>query len=157
VGSWQLLHQPVYEPRTFLFPLGFGTLGFGLPAALGAQAAFPERRVICLCGDGGFLFTGQELACAVQHNLNVVTVVVNDHTFGAIRRQQERNYGGRIFAADLVSPDFPCLAGAYGATGLRIETMDELPEALDAAYASGRPALVEVPGPLADPPPYRPR
>ena len=153
VGSWQLLHQPVYEPRTFLFPLGFGTLGFGLPAALGAQAAFPDRRVICLCGDGGFLFTGQELACAVQHELNVVTIVVNDHTFGAIRRQQERNYGGRVFAADLVNPDFPRLAQAYGATGLRVETAGQLPAALDTAFASGRPALIEVPGPLADPPP----
>ncbi len=152
VGGWQLWHQPVYEPRTFLFPLGFGTLGFGLPAALGAQAAHPDRRVICLCGDGGFLFTGQELACAVQHELNVVTVVVNDNTFGAIRRQQERNYGGRVFAADLVNPDFPLLAQAYGATGLHIETMDELPGALDAAFASGKPALIEVPGPLSDPP-----
>ena len=152
VGGWQLWHQPVYEPRTFLFPLGFGTLGFGLPAALGAKAAHPERRVICLCGDGGFLFNGQELACAVQHELNVVTIVVNDHTFGAIRRQQERNYGGRVFAADLVNPDFPRLAEAYGAAGQRIETMDELPGALDAAFASGKPALIEVPGPIADPP-----
>jgi acetolactate synthase-1/2/3 large subunit len=152
VGAWQLLYQPVYEPRTFLFPLGFGTLGFGLPAALGAQAAFPDRRVICLCGDGGFLFTSQELACAVQHQLNVVTIVVNDHTFGAIRRQQERNYGGRVFAADLVNPDFPRLAQAYGATGIRVEAVDELPGALDAAFAAGKPALIEVPGPLDDPP-----
>jgi thiamine pyrophosphate-dependent acetolactate synthase large subunit-like protein len=151
VGSWQLLHQPVYEPRTFLFPLGFGTLGFGLPAALGAQAAYPQRRVICLCGDGGFLFTGQELACAVQHGLNVVTVVVNDHTFGAIRRQQERHYGGRVFAAELVNPDFPRLAEAYGAMGLRISAMDELMGALNTAFSSGKPALIEVPGPLADP------
>jgi acetolactate synthase-1/2/3 large subunit len=152
VGAWQLLHQPVYEPRSFLFPLGFGTLGFGLPAALGAQAAFPKRRVICLCGDGGLLFTIQELATAVQHDLDVVTVVVNDHAFGAIRRQQEAHYGGRIFAADLVNPDYVRLAEAFGAFGARIGCIDELPAALDAAFASGKPALVEVPGPVAAPP-----
>jgi acetolactate synthase-1/2/3 large subunit len=118
---------------------------------LGAQAAYPHRRVICLCGDGGFLFTGQELACAVQHELQVVTIVVNDHSFGAIRRQQESNYGGRIIAADLVNPDFPRLAQAYGAIGSRIEAMNELPDALDAAFASGKPAVIEVPGPLSDP------
>ena len=148
VGIWQLWHQRMYEPRTFLFPLGFGTLGFGLPAALGAQVAHPDRRVICLCGDGGFLFTGQELATAVQHGLNVVTVIVNDHSYGAIRRLQKRYYGGRIIAADLVNPDFVRLAEAFGAFGTRIETMDELPGALDAAFASGKPALIEVPGPI---------
>jgi thiamine pyrophosphate-dependent acetolactate synthase large subunit-like protein len=152
VGSWQLWHQPVYESRTFLFPLGFGTLGFGLPAALGAQTAFPDRRVICLCGDGGFLFTGQELATAVQHDLNVVTVVVNDHAFGAIRRAQEQHYGGRVFAAELVNPDFVRLAEAFGAFGLRIGSIDQLPTALDAAFASGRPALIELPGPVEGPP-----
>lgn len=152
VGAWQLWHQPVYEPRTFFLPLGFGTLGFGLPAALGAQAGHPDRRVICLCGDGGFLFTGQELATAVQHGLNVVTVIVNDHAFGTIRQLQERHYGGRVIAADLVNPDFVRLAEAFGAFGARVETMDELPAALEAAFASGKPSLIEVPGPIEVPP-----
>lgn len=152
VGVWQLWHQAVYEPRTFFLPLGFGTLGFGLPAALGAQVACPEQRVICLCGDGGFLFTAQELATAVQHGLNVVTIIVNDHAFGAIRRLQERHYGGRVIAADLVNPDFVRLAEAFGAFGARIETMDELPGTLDAAFASGKPGLIEVPGPIEGPP-----
>jgi acetolactate synthase-1/2/3 large subunit len=152
VGIWQILHQPMFEPRTFLFPLGFGTLGFGLPAALGAQAAYPDRRVICLCGDGGFLFTAQELATAVQHGLNVVTIVVNDNAFGAIRRLQEKLYAGRIIAADLVNPDFVQYAQAFGVSGFRIARMDELPAALDSAFSSGRAALIEVPGPLERPP-----
>jgi thiamine pyrophosphate-dependent acetolactate synthase large subunit-like protein len=151
VGIWQLWHQRVYEPHTFLFPLGFGTLGFGLPAALGAQVARPGRRVICLCGDGGFLFTGQELATAVQHGLNVVTIVVNDKAFGAIRRLQEELYEGRNIAADLVNPNFVQFAEAFGAFGVRIDEMDELPAALESAFASHKPALIEVPGPLDRP------
>jgi acetolactate synthase-1/2/3 large subunit len=152
VGIWQLWHQPTYEPHTFLFPLGFGTLGFGLPAALGAQVVHPDRRVICLCGDGGFLFTGQELATAVQHSLNVVTVIVNDNAYGAIRHLQERLYQGRIIAADLVNPDFVRYAEAFGAFGLRTEKLEELPKALESAFSSGKPALIEVPGPISRPP-----
>jgi acetolactate synthase-1/2/3 large subunit len=151
VGAWQLLHLPVYGPRTLLFPLGFGTLGFGLPAALGAQVAYPRRRVICLCGDGGFQFTLQELATAVQHELPVVTIVVNDCCYRAIRRGQEQRYDGRIIAADLKNPDFPRLAEAYGATGLRVAAVDELSTALVAAFEAGKPAVIEVPGPVQEP------
>jgi len=152
VGMWQLCHLPAYEPGSFSLPLGFGTLGFGVPTALGAQAARPDRRVICLCGDGGFLFHGQELATAVQHGLNVVTVVVNDRAFGSIRRLQERRYGGRIIGADLVNPDFAEFARACGAFGARVAGYDEMPEALAAAFASGKPAVIEAPGPVAIPP-----
>ena len=151
VGIWQIRHMLVYEPGTFLFPLGFGTLGFGLPAALGAQAAFPERRVICLCGDGGFLFTAQELATAVQHRLNVVTVVVNDNAFGSIRSLQQRLYGGRVIACDLANPDFVGFAESFGAFGRRVNGVEELPAALFSAFASGKPGVIELPGPIAHP------
>jgi acetolactate synthase-1/2/3 large subunit len=151
VGLWQLWLQPTYEPHTFLFPLGFGTLGFGLPAALGAQVAHPDRRVICLCGDGGFLFTGQELATAVRHRLNVVTVIVNDNAYGAIRNLQKRLYDGRVIAADLANPDFVRYAEAFGAFGMRTEEIEHLPEALALAFSSGKPALIEVPGPISRP------
>ena len=151
VGIWQVLHMPVYEPGTFLFPLGFGTLGFGLPAAIGAQAAFPERRVVCLCGDGGFLFNAQELATAVQHELNVVTIVVNDSGFGSIRSLQRRRYGNRVIAADLVNPDFVRLAESFGAFGRRADGVAELPAALAAAFASGKPGVIELPGPIESP------
>ncbi len=107
--------------------------------------------MICLCGDGGFLFTGQELATAVQHGLNVVTIVVNDKAFGAIRRLQEELYEGRTMAADLINPNFVQFAEAFGAFGVRIDEMDELPAALESAFASHKPALIEVPGPLDRP------
>lgn len=152
IGLWQIRYQEVYTPRTFLFPLAFGTLGFGFPAALGAQVAHPDRRVVCLCGDGGFLFTAQELATAVQHRLNVVTVVVNDGAFGSIRRLQERLYDGRVIGADLANPDFVRFAQAFGATGIRVQSVDELPEALGQAFEADAPALIEVPGPIPMPP-----
>ena len=154
VGIWQLDHLRVYESRTFQLPLGFGTLGFGVPAALGAQAAQPSRRVICLCGDGGFLFHGQELATAIQHDLNIVVLVVNDHAFGSIRRLQERHYQGHTIATDLVNPDFVRFAEAFGAFGLRIRHTRDLPDALATAFASGKAAVIEIPGPIA--PPQRP-
>lgn len=151
IGVWQLLHVPAYQPGTFALPLGFGTLGFGLPAALGAQSARPDRRVVCLCGDGGFLFHAQELATAVMHKLNVVTVVVNDHAFGSIRRLQERLYDDRVIAAELHNPDLVRFAESFGAVGLRVAHVDEAADALEAAFNSGKPAVIEVPGPIAAP------
>lgn len=151
VGIWQLRFDRTNEPRTSPLPLGFGTLGFGLPAAIGAKAARPDARVACLCGDGGLLFSIGELATAVQHQLNVVTVVVNDNAFGSIRHLQQSYYGGRVIGADLINPDFVALANAFGAFGTRVQTPRQLPAALAEAAEAARPALIEVPGPIAPP------
>ena len=92
---WARVHFPAYVPRSFLYPSGFGGLGFGLPAAIGAKVAWPERQVVCICGDGGFLFTGQELATAMQYNVHVVVLLFNDGGFGVLRHMQDTRYGGR--------------------------------------------------------------
>jgi acetolactate synthase-1/2/3 large subunit len=150
VNAWTGQHLPTYTPRSFLFPNGFAALGFGLPAALGAKVACPERQVVVVCGDGGFLFTGQELATAVQYGLNVVVLVFNDNSYGSIARLQQKRFGA-TFAADLVNPDFVRLAEAFGAWAARASTPEGVGAALVAALAAKRPALIEVPGRLEPP------
>jgi len=121
-----------------------GAMGYGVPAAVAAKAVHPERTVVCLAGDGDFLMTGQELATAVQEELPIVILVVNNGMYGTIRMHQERHYPGRVVGTDLVNPDFAALAVAYGAFGARVERTEEAADAIDAALAAGRPALVEL-------------
>jgi acetolactate synthase-1/2/3 large subunit len=121
-----------------------GAMGYGVPAAVAAKAVHPERTVVCLAGDGDFLMTGQELATAVQEELPIVILVVNNGMYGTIRMHQERHYPGRVVGTDLVNPDFAALAVAYGAFGATVERTEEAADALDAALAAGRPALVEL-------------
>ncbi|MCX6031548.1 MAG: thiamine pyrophosphate-binding protein [Chloroflexi bacterium] len=150
VNAWTARYLPTCTPRSFLFPNGFAALGFGLPAALGAKVACPERQVVVVCGDGGFLFTAQELATAVQYGLNVVVMIFNDNSYGSIARLQ-RTYFGPTFAADLVNPDFVRLAEAFGAWATRASTPEEVGAALAAALRANRPALIEVPVRLEPP------
>jgi acetolactate synthase I/II/III large subunit len=121
-----------------------GAMGYGVPAAVAAKAVHPERTVVCLAGDGDFLMTGQELATAVQEELTIVILLVNNGMYGTIRMHQERHYPGRVVGTDLVNPDFAALAVAYGAFGATVERTEEAADALDAALAAGRPALVEL-------------
>jgi acetolactate synthase-1/2/3 large subunit len=151
VNGWTAHHLPVHTPRSFLFPSGFAALGFALPAALGAKVAFPERQAVAVCGDGGFLFTAQEFATAVQYGLDVAVLVFNDNSYGSIARLQKAQFG-EAFAADLVNPDFVRLAEAFGAWAARAGTPHELGSALGAALRAQRPALIEVPLPLQPPP-----
>jgi len=149
-NGWTSEHLPSYTPRSVLFPSGFAALGFALPAALGAKIAFPERQVVAVCGDGGFLFTAQELATAVQYGLAVVVLVFNDGSYGSIARLQQAHFGA-AFAADLVNPDFVRLAEAFGAWAAWADTPQALGSALGAALRAGRPALIEVPVRLEPP------
>jgi thiamine pyrophosphate-dependent acetolactate synthase large subunit-like protein len=151
VNGWTAHHLPSYTPRSFLFPSGFAALGFALPAALGAKIAFPERQAVAVCGDGGFLFTAQELATAVQYGLDVVVLIFNDSSYGSIARLQKAHFG-KAFAADLVNPDFVRLAEAFGAWAARASTPQELGSALGAALRAHQPALIEVPARLQPPP-----
>jgi acetolactate synthase-1/2/3 large subunit len=121
-----------------------GSMGYGLPAAIAAKALHPERPVVCIAGDGDFLMTGQELATAVQEDLAIVVLVVNNGMYGTIRMHQERRYPGRVFATDLRNPDFAAYARAFGAHGLVVERSEDVPRALDEALRCGRPALVEL-------------
>jgi acetolactate synthase-1/2/3 large subunit len=142
-----LANFPAYAPRTFLHPSCFISLGFGLPAALGAKAAYPERQVIAIAGDGGFMMTAQELACSVQEQLNVVTILINDNCLSAMKGIQNRSYGGRHTAVDLVNPDFVRFAESFGALGLRVDELDQFEPALREALSAGRPAVIEVRAP----------
>ncbi len=129
--------------RTQLAPTN-GAMGYGLPAAVAAKAAHPNRAVVCFTGDGCFLMTGQELATAVQYGLNIVVLVVNNSMYGTIRMHQEREYPGRVIATDLVNPDFAALARAFGAQGETVERTAEFAPAFERAMAAGRPALIEL-------------
>lgn len=133
--------------RTQLAPTS-GAMGYGYPAAIAAKSVHPDREVICVAGDGDFLMTGQELATAVQHGVNVVVIVVDNGTYGTIRMHQEGHYPGRVVATDLRNPDFVAYARAFGAFGIRCERTEDFPEALKAARAAagpgGVPALVHL-------------
>jgi acetolactate synthase-1/2/3 large subunit len=129
--------------RTQLAPTN-GAMGYGLPAALAAKAAEPKRFVVCFAGDGCFLMTGQELATAMQYELPVITIIVNNGMYGTIRMHQERHYPARVVATDLVNPDFAALARAYGAHGETVSRTEEFVPAFERARASGKPALIEL-------------
>ena len=131
--------------RTQLAPTS-GAMGYGFPAAIAAKSIHPDREVICVAGDGDFMMTAQELATAVQHGIDVVTIVVDNGTYGTIRMHQETHYPGtdRVMATDLKNPDFVKYAEAFGAFGIRCETTADFPAALDAARNAGRPAIVHL-------------
>jgi acetolactate synthase I/II/III large subunit len=155
LGHVARLHFPTYQPRTYLSPAYQGTLGWGPATALGAKAAFPDRAVVSISGDGGFLFTVQELATAVQHDIRVVFVVVNDNAYGNVRRTQTDKYNDRFIATDLVNPDFVKLAESFGMEGRRVHSPAELGEHLRAGFRADGPVLIEVPvGVLPDPLPF---
>ncbi len=134
-----------YAPRTTISAGSQGTLGSGFPSALGAKAAFPNRAVVSITGDGGFLFAATELATAVQYGLNVVTLVFNNNAYGNVRRDQIEGFQGRIIASDLVNPDFVKFAESFGVRGMRARTPDELRKTLAEALGMAAPVLIEIP------------
>ncbi len=136
---------PVYEPRSYTFPRGFGTLGSALPTAIGAKVGCPDKQVVAMVGDGGFQFTMEELGAAVHHRIPVTTVIFNDSTHTAVKAAQKRTYPGRYVAVDLVNPDYVKLADAYGIQGIRAESPEALSEALAAAKSSEMPVIIDVP------------
>jgi acetolactate synthase-1/2/3 large subunit len=119
-------------------------MGYGLPAAIAAQLAYPDRTVVALAGDGCLLMTAQELATAVQYCLPVIVIVANNGMYGTIRMHQERLYPDRVVGTTLVNPDFVAFARSFGLYAERVEkTADFLP-ALHRALAAGGPALIEL-------------
>src|SRR5881409_3838023 len=151
INYWMEWRFPVLAPRTFLYPVGSATLGYAVGAAIGAKIARPERPVLAVAGDGGFLYSVNELATAVKYRLPVVFLVMNDARYGAIKWLQEQMFEGRWGEADLVNPDFPALARAFGARSERV-TVDTLPRALAEAFAADRPTVLELP--MAVEPPW---
>ena len=131
-------------PKSLFSPLDFGLVGFSFACGLGVKLAVPERPVISLMGDGGFGMTVSELSTAVDYNINTVTVVMNNGCWGAEKAYQRDFFNGRFLGADVSSPPFDKLAELYGAAGYRAEKLADVPDAIEAALACGKPAVVDV-------------
>ena len=122
-----------------------GSMGYGLAAAVAAKLVHPDRIVLCFTGDGDFVMSSPELATAVQYELPIVVLLVNNGMYATIRMHQERQFPGRVIGTDLDNPDFPALARAYGAYGERIERTEDFEGAFERALGSGKPAVLELP------------
>jgi thiamine pyrophosphate-dependent acetolactate synthase large subunit-like protein len=151
INYWMEWRFPVLLPRTFLYPVGSATLGYGVPAAIGAKIARPDRPVICVVGDGGFMYSVNELATAVKYRLPVVFLVMNDDRYGAIKWLQQTLFDGRWGEADLANPDFPALARAFGARGERVGGVASLGAAIKTALAADGPTVLELRMPIEPP------
>jgi acetolactate synthase-1/2/3 large subunit len=125
-----------------------GSMGYGLPAAVAAKRLFPARTVVCFAGDGCFLMNGQDFATAVQYDLAIIVLVIDNGMYGTIRMHQEREYPGRVSATTLKNPDFAAYARAFGGHGERVETTADFAPALARARASGKPSILHL---LIDP------
>ena len=135
---------PLYRPRTIIQPGYQGTIGYGYPTALGAKIASPDRPVVYVGGDGGFMFNCQELATAMRFDIGVVAVVFNNNAFGNVRRTQRETFGGRLIASDLNNPDFRTFAGSFGMPYWAADSALSLEPVLRSAISTGRPAFIEV-------------
>ena len=145
IGYYSRRHLPIYDPRTYLTSSYLGNLGYAYPTALGAKVAAPDKVVVALCGDGGFLFNSQELATAVQYGINVIAIVFNDNAYGNVLRDQTMQFDGRVIGSRLHNPDFVKLAKSYGANGIKVEGPEELRIALERELSNPSPTLIEVP------------
>jgi len=143
---WAMQYLLCDRPRSFITSGGLGTMGYGVPAAIGAKAARPEATVVCVDGDGCFQMTGQELATSVLEGLPIVVVIVNNGYLGMVRQWQDMFFDERLSQIHLTHhvPDYARLAEAYGAVGLTVETEDELESALEEALSCGRTAVVDA-------------
>jgi acetolactate synthase-1/2/3 large subunit len=153
IGFAARLLLPVYKPRTFLSPGYQDNLGWGFATALGAQHARSDVPVLSISGDGGFLFTSNELATAMHHRIPLTVIVFNDGAFGNVRRIQEEHYGNRLIASDLHNPDFVLYARSFGAQAEQVREPQALRGALRRAFRRRDvPTLIEVPvGPMPSP------
>lgn len=163
VGFTARMAFPVYAPRQYVSCGYQDNLGFGFNTALGVKVAHPDRCVVSVSGDGGFMFGVQELATAVQHRIGVVAIVFNNGSYGNVRRDQQMRYGNRLIGSDLENPDFVDLAHSFGAWAKRVTNPSELRNALTEALELDAPAVIEVmigrdgdgsPWPLIHPAPH---
>ena len=136
---------PVSQPRSYFSTSYMGTLGFGYPASLGVKYARPDRPVVTVTGDGGFLYAATEMATAVQHGIHTVTVVFDDGAYGNSNRDQRERYGGLEYGTLLQNPDWVLLARAFGVDGVRVDDLDDLPAAMRAALAHTGSTRIAVP------------
>jgi acetolactate synthase I/II/III large subunit len=144
IGYYSRPFWPVYRPRTYLTSSYSGNLGFEVPTALGAKVARPERAVVCITGDGGFMYNSQELSTAAREKINAVIVLFNDNAYGNVARDLDESWGGS-HGASVTNPDFMKLADAYGVVGLRAAKPTDVGDLVRKAVTMDRPVLIEVP------------
>ncbi|MBM4330723.1 MAG: thiamine pyrophosphate-binding protein [Deltaproteobacteria bacterium] len=146
IGYWANLAYEVRRPRTYITSSYFATLGYSFPTALGAKLVAPDRQVVCVVGDGGFMYALPELATAVRYGINLITIVFNDQAFGSTKSDQQVNFQGRIIGTELNNPDFARVAEVFGAKGMKAEP-ENLGKALREALDAKKPTVIEVPLP----------
>ena len=134
----------INQPRTFMYPHGWLGLGFAFPAAMGAKLGRPQSPVVCITGDGGFQYNFQELATAAQYGISPIILMFNDNAWGVLKDYQKQMFDGRLFATDLVNPDFVKLFDSYGFEGVKVSTVAELTRALEDAQSATDVRLIEV-------------
>jgi acetolactate synthase-1/2/3 large subunit len=145
-GNFSTWMHRFYRFSKFATMLGptSGSMGYGLPAAVGAKRLYPDRTVVCIAGDGDFLMNGQEFATAVQYDLPIIVLIMDNGMYGTIRAHQEREFPSRIIGTELRNPDFAAYATAFGGFGLKVDRTEDFPAAFKAAQASGRPAILHM-------------
>lgn len=135
---------PVYQPRTYVEGGFQGTLGYGFPTALGVKVANPDKAVVSVSGDGGFMFGMQELMTAAEFNIGLVSIVVNNQSYGNVRRDQQMGFGSRFSGSELKTPDFVTLAESFGIAGYRVDSPQALKPVLAKCIELNQPCLIEI-------------
>lgn len=148
-GIWAARYFPVYRPRSFLFPMGYGTLGFGLPAAIGAKIAQPDKTVISISGDGGFMFSLQELSVAIEQNINLSVIIINDNKYGSVYYNQKNKFG-RVSGTELINPDFKLLANSFGCNYYFVQNPAEIKKTVKHSISNIGVNIIEVEGSFVD-------
>jgi acetolactate synthase I/II/III large subunit len=145
-GNFSIWVQRFYRYRRYgtQYAPASGSMGYGLPAAVAMKRLMPDRTVVAFCGDGDFLMTGQEFATAVQYDLPIIVIIVDNGMFGTIRMHQERHHPGRVIATTLRNPDFAAYARAFGGVGATVEKTGDFAAAFKAAQQSGKPAIIHI-------------
>jgi thiamine pyrophosphate-dependent acetolactate synthase large subunit-like protein len=136
-------HFDFYENNTFHYPDEFGTVGASFPMALGVKVVNPDRPVVCMIGDGGFLLNSQDLETAVREGINIMVIVFNDSGFGNVRAYQKEKYGGR-YMCDFDNPPYAELARLFKADGAHVERLEDLKKAVHAGLKSSKPFVIDV-------------
>lgn len=142
-SGWAQRYLRYGRPNRLLAPTS-GAMGYAVPSVVAASITYPDRVCLGLCGDGGFMMTGQDVATAMHHKARPIIMVCNNGMYGTIRMHQERDYPGRISATTLTNPDFAALAESYGATGIVVRDAGQFPAAWDKALASDTAVLIEI-------------
>ena len=154
IGDWCSLALPVLHPKTYITSSYMETLGYAYPTSLGVKVGNPDKAVIALCGDGGFMYVVGELATAVQYGINVVAVVFNNHMFGASNRGQRLRFTDRVMGTELQNPDFAKLAESFGARGIKVANLEKASAAIQDALEENQPTVIDIETPPDLDPPY---